>query len=591
MLKTLFTKEPILLHPDPEQPFIVQADVSDIAVGAVLLQQNPTGTLQPCAYTSRKLTETKRAWAVWEKEAFAVKWALSTWRHLLEGAKHEVEVWTDHKNLEALQTPRRLSPKHVRWAQYFRRFRFHLKYVPGGRNFLADALSRLPQYDSKREEVVQVILSPYTQGVAKAVSRPITVDLEHELRAALPHDPWFQEHQSLLTQQGGLAWYGTKLYVPHVLRKGILKRCHDSKRAGHFGFLKTLHFARRQFWWPQMRSDLEKYVKSCPTCATSKHNPGKPLGLMQSVTDPEYPWQDIAMDFIVDLPDSKGYTVIWTVIDLFSKQAHFIPCKGLPSAQRLAYMLLTHVYRIHGTPHRIISDHGVQFSVQFWRNFVSLLGSSQGLSSAYHPSTNGAVERANAAVERYLRSYVSYQQTDWVDLVVFAEVAYNNAVHSSTGFTPFRVVSGRDFVPMPEYQEYESHPCLPKDWLSKVSGVWGIVKKALTKARENTKEQADKKRRPTKPFTVGQLVYLSTKYTRLRIPCKKLGPKYIGPFKIAQVINPVTVRLQLPRFLGKIHPVFHSSLLKPVSDYRVTDPPGPVTPGHYEVCRRYWTHE
>ncbi|KAK9395555.1 hypothetical protein NXF25_018916, partial [Crotalus adamanteus] len=210
-VKGFIAKEPLLLHPDPEQQFIVQADASDVALGAVLLQRNPTGTLQPCAYTSRKVTDTERAWAVWEKEAFAVKWALSTWRHLLEGAKHEVEVWTDHKNLQALQTPRRLSPKHVRWAQYFRRFRFRLKYVPGGRNFLADALSRLPQYESKREEVVQVILPPYTQGIAKAVSRPITMDLEQELRTALPQDPWFQEHQRLLTQRGGGGWHGMGL--------------------------------------------------------------------------------------------------------------------------------------------------------------------------------------------------------------------------------------------------------------------------------------------------------------------------------------------------------------------------------------------
>lgn len=66
-----------------------------------MLQKNGQGTLQPCAYTSRKLTDTERAWAIWEKEAFAIRWALSTWRHLLEGAKEPFEVWTDHKNLEA----------------------------------------------------------------------------------------------------------------------------------------------------------------------------------------------------------------------------------------------------------------------------------------------------------------------------------------------------------------------------------------------------------------------------------------------------------------------------------------------------------
>ncbi|KAM3833240.1 uncharacterized protein M6D78_011098 [Vipera latastei] len=64
----------------------------------------------------------------------------------------------------------------------------------------------------------------------------------------------------------------------------------------------------------------------------------------------------------------------------------------------------SHVYRLHGVPRRIISDRGVQFTAQFWREFLRHIGSTQGLSSGYHPSTNGAAERVNATVERLLRS-------------------------------------------------------------------------------------------------------------------------------------------------------------------------------------------
>lgn len=56
------------------------------------------------------------------------------------------------------------------------------------------------------------------------------------------------------------------------------------------------------------------------------------------------------MDFIVELPESDGNTVIWTVIDLFSKQAHFVACPSLLSARKLAKMFITHIYRFHRVP-------------------------------------------------------------------------------------------------------------------------------------------------------------------------------------------------------------------------------------------------
>lgn len=99
-----------------------------MAVGAILLQRNVRGQMQSYAYTSPKLTEMERGWAIWEKEAFAVQWALLTWWHLLEGAKEPFKVWTDHKNLKALQTPCWLSPKQVWWAM----FPFHTEVRPGG---------------------------------------------------------------------------------------------------------------------------------------------------------------------------------------------------------------------------------------------------------------------------------------------------------------------------------------------------------------------------------------------------------------------------------------------------------------------------
>lgn len=89
-LKTLFTCEPTLKHPDPACPFMVQTDTSDIAVGGILLQKNSLGQLQPCAYTSRRFSATEQRWATWGKEVFTIRWALLTWGIYLREPQHHL---------------------------------------------------------------------------------------------------------------------------------------------------------------------------------------------------------------------------------------------------------------------------------------------------------------------------------------------------------------------------------------------------------------------------------------------------------------------------------------------------------------------
>uniref|UniRef100_A0A2D4PU95 Gypsy retrotransposon integrase-like protein 1 n=1 Tax=Micrurus surinamensis TaxID=129470 RepID=A0A2D4PU95_MICSU len=183
---------------------------------------------------------------------------------------------------------------------------------------MADTLSRLPQYRSVRDIIIQPLINTKETETCKQVHNLNDVNISM-LRDAIVHDDWLKNNPYICSYTDGLAWKGDRLYIPDKCRSSILAICHDVKQAGHFGFLKTLHLARRQFWWLKMRSHIEDYVKKCHVCATTKSRVGKPLGLLQKVSEPVRPWQDIAMDFIVELPNSKNYTVIWTVVDLFSK--------------------------------------------------------------------------------------------------------------------------------------------------------------------------------------------------------------------------------------------------------------------------------
>ncbi len=139
-LKYQFTTSPILHHPDPNSPFVVEVDVSNIGIGAILSQrQGDPAKLYPCAYYSRKLTPTERNYDVGDRELLVIKSALEEWRHWLEGARHPFTVLTDHRNLEYLKTARRLNPRQARWSLFFSRFVFTVTYRPGTKNIKADA--------------------------------------------------------------------------------------------------------------------------------------------------------------------------------------------------------------------------------------------------------------------------------------------------------------------------------------------------------------------------------------------------------------------------------------------------------------------
>ncbi|KAK3528603.1 hypothetical protein QTP70_005000 [Hemibagrus guttatus] len=134
-LKKAFTTALLLVHPDPNKPFIVEVDASMTGVGAVLSQQqgNPS-RLHPCAFFSRKLNLVERNYDISNRELLVVKLALEEWRHWLEGAKHPFLVLTDHKNLEYLRAAKRLNPQQARWALFFTRFDFTISYRPGSKN-------------------------------------------------------------------------------------------------------------------------------------------------------------------------------------------------------------------------------------------------------------------------------------------------------------------------------------------------------------------------------------------------------------------------------------------------------------------------
>ena len=123
------------------------------------------------------------------------------------------------------------------------------------------------------------------------------------------------------------------------------------------------------------------------------------------------------MDCITGLPPADNRNAILVVVDRLTKMAHCLACSDTMKAEELATHLITHVFRLHGLPSDIVSDRGSLFTSEFWQQVSRALGIKRNLSTAFHPETDGQIERVNATLEQYLQAYCNYQQDNWKDLL------------------------------------------------------------------------------------------------------------------------------------------------------------------------------
>uniref|UniRef100_A0A803SNQ0 Gypsy retrotransposon integrase-like protein 1 n=1 Tax=Anolis carolinensis TaxID=28377 RepID=A0A803SNQ0_ANOCA len=253
-LKSSFQSDNILTHPDVDKPFVVEADASSYALGAVLSQKDSSGTLRPCGFYSRQLTPFEQNYTIWEKELLAIKVAFEVWRHWLEGARHQIVVRSDHKNLEHLQTAKKLNQRQIRWALFFSRFNFKVQFVEGKANLRADALSRKPEFKTNEQVVCQTILPTASLCVVDN-----ELGLHDQILEAQRDDVWTQEQLMLLSagnrtilphlqDQDGVLVRRGQVYVPvGALRLEVIRAHHDEPMAGHFGRFKTVQRCGKTF--------------------------------------------------------------------------------------------------------------------------------------------------------------------------------------------------------------------------------------------------------------------------------------------------------------------------------------------------------
>ncbi len=277
-----------------------------------------------------------------------------------------------------------------------------------------------------------------------------------------------------------------KTFVPPPLRTRVIQQVHDLPSSGHPGLTVCIQLLSNKFWWSTLSTDIIVFIKNCVTCNTSKSSKQMPAGLLQPLPIPQGPWSHIAIDFITDLPNSKGNTTILTIIDRFSKSCHLIPLPRLPTALETAEVLCSYVIRFYGLPDDIVSDRGPQFTSRVWTAFFRFLNVNISLTSGYHPESNGQTERFNQEVTRFLRSYCHRNQADWSRYLFWAEYAQNSLRKTSTGLTPFQCVLRFQPPLFPWSGEPSELPAV-NNWLRRSEITWNEAHTHLQRAVRRNK--------------------------------------------------------------------------------------------------------
>ncbi|MCO5566534.1 hypothetical protein L7F22_020211 [Adiantum nelumboides] len=294
----------------------------------------------------------------------------------------------------------------------------------------------------------------------------------------------------------GYLLHGNRLCITRSLHEKVMFESHAPPYAGHRGIQTTMKAIETYFYWPTMKGDIQAYVSKCVVCQKTKYDRGKQPSLLQPLPIRDSPWESISMDFIFGLPKSiHGNTGIWTIVDRFSKQAHFIPVKKTIKAHQMATLFISQVFKYHGLPTSIVSDRDPRMTSNFWKGLFENLGTRLNFSSAYHPQTDGQSEIANLTFVDLLKAYVTKvdQRSQWEKYLPLVEYVYNDTVHTSTRKAPFEVIEGRSKSPL--LLKVHGKIFAADEYSRVIKESFQKIKEAISIAQQKQKAAANKHRR------------------------------------------------------------------------------------------------
>lgn len=472
-LKDRLTTSPVVRQPIRDQPFTIETDASEWAIGAVLLQRQEDGILHPVAYDGRKLSGAELNYPVHEKELLAIKHALHVWRPYIENGT-ETTVITDHESLKYLKTTKNPSKRLARWVDEFQSYDLNIEYRPGAEAVMPDSISRRPDLmesapanrltngESLRLNAVDLSVGEEVVDSLNALQgcdedEWYSAMVEFLQSATPPKAPRLEKVVRQMAKDFRLLPRGDDVclyryyeegdvlapYIEKPFRQDLVNRLHEEY--GHFGRPGLMGLLHTRGYWPNQEQDVERTAKYCPQCQVAK---GSRRSIEREAaqtlqTTKVRPFERWALDLIGVMPlTPEGNRWIVTAVDYATG---WPLAKAIPEATAdvIARFIYYEIYVQYGAPRELITDNGSNIVSAAVKHLTDQLHTRHRHTTPYHPRTNGKVENLNGIFGRCLTKMLIGKPTRlWDQYIGQALFAARTRIHSGSKRSPFYLLYG-----------------------------------------------------------------------------------------------------------------------------------------------------
>lgn len=597
-IKNMIADSVSLSLPHMDKKFTLVTDCSKYAAGAMLAQEDGRmhGNLKPVAFFHHTLSKPEQNFSATERELLAVVLGVKKYRVYLGRGFNLI---TDHQALRWLKSldPENETGRRGRWLDFLQQFDMTITHKRGKSSemSIADFLSRVKcsgEVKGNESEPVEMISAALEgnessetvmvskedilveqrkcsviQQVKKAIVEKTDInpggsEAESWRKPSLSEDSrvkelWRMRDRLIIDADGVLRLqfnggkrtvaqpFGVKvrnrIVVPASYTNRILDLIHRSPTAAHMGCKRTWQRARNSFWWPKMKQEIEEFVSQCEECGRNKHMNHPNSAPANRTSIPGHPLEVVMIDFVGPFQPASthNFRYVLQIQDVFSRYILFVPTVNALATTAVDAMMDRWI-SMFGVPKALRSDRGPHFVAEVFEGMCRRAGIKQKLGSPEHPQSQAQVERQNQLVNN-VRCLCENKAEGWPSAIMRVQFSHNAAVNSTTGFSPARLILGRELT-------------LPEDLLVE-DGVDGMPKTTRVEEMEQehqavieeakqrigdeqdrrVEEQEERPRSRSHPYVVGDKVrYRLNDDARSRLG-GKIAPRYSEPYIITEL--------------------------------------------------------